>query len=265
MNRLLPALLLVTLLIAACTRVPDTVLPQEEMARLMVDLELADAYATDQRLGTFAADSMRLLLRESVLAKHGVNEAKLDTSMRWYGRNLPELQKVYDRMDSILADSLRALDQLAMQASLEASGDTVSLWPLQKSEVLTNGRQFIVFEIPQDSTWERGDVIEWQFAVHNNARLHPITASIGADYENRSRSIDVQSQRNEKGQSQHIKLLLQLDRQKQACRLFGYIQIPIDSSERVFIDSISLTRTRIVDSEYHQRRYRTKTFNRTHE
>lgn len=265
MKRLLPALMILALIVGACTRVPDTVLPQEQMARLMADLELADAYATDQRLGQFATDSMRLMLRESVLAKHGINEAKLDTSMRWYGRNLPKLQEVYDRVDSILADSLRALDAQALQASIEASGDTIDLWPLQKSMVLTGGQQFLVFELPADSTWQRGDVIEWQFAVHNNAKLHPIAATLGSDYLNRSRTIDTQSQRIEKGQTQRMRLLLQLDRQKQAGSLFGYILIPIDSSERVFIDSIRLNRTRLVEAEYHQRRYRTRPLDRTHE
>lgn len=263
MKRSLPSLLLLALAVGACTRVPDTVLEREEMARLMVDLELADAYASEQLMSSYASDSMRLLLRESVLAKHGVNEAKLDTSMRWYGRNLPKLQEVYDRMDSILADSLRALDMEIQAAMATASGDTIDVWQLPKSIVMTNGQQFVTFEIPCDTTWERGDVVQWDFAVHNNAKSHPITATIGASYCNRAKSIDAQTKKSEHGQN--VSITLQLDRQKQAEHLFGYIQLPIDSTERIFIDSISLKRTRMVENDYHQKRYRTRTYNRTHE
>ncbi|MDE6146021.1 MAG: DUF4296 domain-containing protein, partial [Muribaculaceae bacterium] len=79
LRRLLPLILVAALFAGACSRKPDPVLGEEKMARLIADLELADAYASEQRLRKFDNDSIRLALRESVLAKHNVNEATLDT------------------------------------------------------------------------------------------------------------------------------------------------------------------------------------------
>lgn len=262
MKRLLPLLMPVALLLMACSRTPGPVLGQEAMARLIADLELANAYALEQRLGNFGSDSMRLVLRESVLAKHGVNEARLDTSLRWYGHNLPRLLEVYDRVDSIIADSLARLDIEEKMAQATAAGDSVNIWPKRLSETIGGGTQFLAFEVETDSTWERGDVVEWTFSVHNLMRREQIRATLAADYANPGETFDATSIARELRDDNKINLTLQLDRQKSAKRIFGFIQIPIDSSRRVFIDSISMTRTRLVDEEYHSRRYRTRQLNR---
>lgn len=230
------------------------------MAHLLVDLQLADAQATEQRLHKFDTDSIRRELRESVLAKHHINEATLDTSLHWYGAHLPRLVKVYERADSMLADSLRAIDLEEQLTNTFAAGDSTQLWQLAPSIVM-DGTDFFAFDVPADTTWERGDVIEWQFTLHN-LRREPVSVTFGANYEDRGKTVNTQVINRENRDNNHYSILLQLDRQKSAGRVFGYIQIPLDSGRRVFIDSISLTRTRLIDSEYHSRRYRLKTLGR---
>lgn len=251
--RLLLPMLLLVVLAAGCSR-PGPVLGEEKLARLLVDLELADAYATELRVQKFDTDSMRLDLRESVLAKHGVNEATLDTTLRWYGANLPKLIKVYERADSILADSLRAIDREEQMILAEAAGDSTQVWPLQPS-IPMEGSQFFAFELPLDSTWKRGDVVEWTFALHN-LRAEEVAVTLGANYADRAQTVNAFTVNRQSRDNPHYSLLLQLDRQKQARRVFGYIRVPLDSGRRVFIDSISLVRTRVVDDEYHTRRYK---------
>ena len=255
-------LIVVTLiLISACTRTPAPVLNEERMAHLLVDLQLADAQASEQRLHKFDSDSMRSALRESVLAKHKINEATLDTSLHWYGAHLPQLIKVYERADSMLADSLRAIDAEELMANSFAAGDSTQLWQLAPSIVM-DGNNFFTFEVPADSTWERGDVIEWNFTLHN-VRKEPVSVVFGANYEDRAKTVNAQVINRDNRDQNHYSLLLQLDRQKSAGRVFGYIQIPLDSGRRVFIDSISLIRTQQIESEYNSRRYRIKTVGRT--
>ena len=170
MNRsrtFLPTLIFTTLiLVSACSRTPSPVLNEERMAHLLVDLQLADAQATEQRLHKFDTDSIRRELRESVLAKHHINEATLDTSLHWYGAHLPRLVKVYERADSMLADSLRAIDAEELMANSAAAGDSTQLWHLAPSIVM-EGNNFFAFEVPAASTWARGDVIECPFTLHN--------------------------------------------------------------------------------------------------
>lgn len=259
MKRLLLPLLLLVLLAAGCSR-PGPVLSEEKLARLLVDLELADAYSSEMRMYKFDNDSMRLALRESVLAKHGVNEATLDTSLRWYGANLPQLIKVYERADSILADSLHALDLEERMILAQAAGDSAQVWTLAPSIPL-EGTHFFAFELPLDSAWKRGDVVEWSFALHN-LRREEVSVTLGANYSDRAQSTDAYSITRQGRDNPHYSLLLQLDRQKQARKVFGYIRVPLDSGRKVFIDSIRLVRTRMVDDDYHSRRYRVQSLTR---
>lgn len=260
LRRLLPLILVAALFAGACSRKPDPVLGEEKMARLIADLELADAYASEQRLRKFDNDSIRLALRESVLAKHNVNEATLDTSLRWYGAHLPSLIKIYERADSILSDSLRSIDLEERLALSEAAGDSVRVWPLAPSLALEN-TNFLAFEFDTDSTWERGDVIEWEFAIHN-LRREPVSVTLGAEYMDRGQTVNAQNLTRENRDNNHYSLLLQLDRQKAPKRIFGYVRIPLDSGRKIFLDSITMTRTRMVEEDYHSRRYRLRILGR---
>lgn len=260
-HRLFPLLFFLTLsLLSGCSRVPAPVMKEEKLAHLLVDLQLADAQATEQRLNKFDSDSMRQALRESVLAKHNINEATLDTSLRWYGANLPRLVKVYERADSMLADSLRAIDREEMAANRRAAGDSTHIWALSPS-IAMEGREYLSFEVPVDSTWERGDVVEWSFVIHN-LKQESVSVTLGANYEDRGRTVNAQTISRQNRDLNRYNLTLQLDRQKSAGRIFGFIRVPLDSGRRIFIDSISLTRTRLIDDEYHSRRYRLKIIGR---
>lgn len=263
MNRrglhLLPMLLL-ALLAIGCSRTPSPVLSEEKMARLLVDLELADAFATEQRLQRFHNDTLRLELRESVLAKHHVNEATLDTSLRWYGAHLPRLIKVYERADSILSDSLRAIDLEERLALANAAGDSTNLWT-QPLSIPLEGAHYYSFSVEPDSTWQRGDVIEWNFAAHN-LRKEEVSVTLGAEYLDRAQTIDVYTVTRKQGDNPHYSLLLQLDRNKSPKRVFGYVRVPLDSGRKIFLDSIDLMRTRLIEDDYHSRRYRLRSFTR---
>ncbi len=249
------------LIFAACTRRPEPVLPPEEMAQLLTDLSIADAYASEQSYGLLCSDSLMIEFRRSVLAQHGVNEATLDTSLRWYGSNLPELLKVYDRVDSLLVDSLRALDREAIELKASAAGDSLNVWPLTPSVVM-QGSQFLTFELPLDSSWHRADVVEWKVAVHNGGDL-PVRFVLAADYADRARTTEARTFNLNLRESNHAALTLQLNRDKAATRLYGYVQIPLrDPKRRVFLDSITMVRTRLIDGEYFQRRYRQSTITR---
>ncbi len=256
--KLLPwlAALLLCVMTAACKSRPDTVLDEERMARLMADLELADAMCIDQGLGQFASDSMKMALRSSVLAKHGINEATLDTCLRWYGANLPEYLKVIDRADSILADSMRALERDERLKLMAMAGDSTNVWPLAPSAVFARNQpgDFLAFELEADSTWKRGDIYTLDLALHN-ARS-PLSATLVVDYANRGRTSDAVAMSLYPADKRHLNLKLQLDSNINARRIYGYITLPAAPGERAFADSIKLMRTRLVSNEYNEgRRY----------
>ncbi len=261
----LPLLLLVALCLIACDRTPPMVLGREPMARLLVDLELADGFANERLLDGFSRDSARLALRSSVLAKHQVNEAILDSSLRWYARHLPNYMAVLDRCDSLLADTIRRIDALKADYLASRIGDTASVWPLLPSQVFaqTEPSDFVAFEIPVDSLWQRGDVVRLQLALHN-ARS-PLTATLGVDYLNRNLTTETSTVTLHPGDQNHLELTLQLDSTISAGRIFGYLQLDPKPGERAFADSITLTRTRLLAEHYNDLRYRQSRFRRNND
>lgn len=255
-TKLSPALLLLVAIFAlgACNRRPGIVLDDERMARLLVDLELADAFTTDQRLSAYVADSARLDLRRSVLAKHGVNEARLDSSFRWYGEHLPDYVKVIERADSILADSLRALENEERIALTKAAGDSTDVWPLAPSLLFARNMpsDIVSFEIPADSSWKRGDVLTLTFALHNAQSR--VDATMAVDYANKNRTTDAIYGVVYPGDDARLEMKLQIDSLLSMKRVYGYLQLKPAEGERAFVDSIRLVRTRVVNDDYNRLR-----------
>lgn len=249
---------LTALLLGGCSQTPEMVLGKEKMARLMADMELAEALGMDRRLGEFYTDSSRLELRRAVLAKHKINEAVLDSSLRWYGRNLPEFLDVIDRADTILGDSMRALDEMRQLAATSAAGDSVNLWALAPSAVFarTEASDFVTFTVAVDSTWRRGDVLTLEFALDNATT--PLNATLGVDYANRAGLTETIGDRFYPGDRRRFELTMQLDSNVSAKRVFGYMFLPAAEGERAFVDSIRLVRTRLVPDNYNHLRYRVR-------
>lgn len=241
------------LLLGSCRTTPETVLEEKEMAYLLADLELANAMSENQSLGAFNNDSLRLALRSSVLAKHGINEATLDTCLRWYGAHLPQYMAVIDLADSILSDTLQSFLDHESEILRLAAGDSIDLWPYAPSAVFarTQPSDFVAFEIAADSTWKRGDQFTLYMAADNASE--PITATMAVDYLNRARSTDGISGTLYPGK-RRLEVKLQLDSNMSAQRIYGYIQMTPKQGERAFIDSIQLMRTRVVPVEYNKNR-----------
>lgn len=262
MKRLLPLLLcLLCIVAAACRRTPAPVLGKEKMARLLVDLNLADAMMSDQMTLRYEKlDTGRAQMRRAVLQRHGVSQEQLDTSLTWYGKNLPRLIEVLDRVDSIFADSLRALDHAEHIALQALAGDTLQMWPHAPS-VAVEGTRYLTFEMPVDTAFRRGDVLQWQFVVHNADRL-PLHAVIGVDYANKGRTTDMRRIDLTPRDDKRVDLMLQTDRQRSVKRIWGYVEVDADTTRRVFVDSITLQRTRLIADDYNERRYRIRSLSR---
>lgn len=253
--KLLPFLTAICLIfLSACQTTPDTVLEEKEMAYLLSDLELANALSLNQSTGLFYNDSLRLALRSSTLAKHGINEATLDTCFKWYGAHLPQYMKVIDLADSILSDSLRAFIAKQDELMRIAAGDSLNVWPHAPSAVFaqTQASDFVTFEIEADHTWKRGDLYTLEFAIDNSQS--PIYVTMVVDYANRSRTSDAVTSKLDAKTNRRISLKLQLDSNISAKKVYGYLQLTPQKGERAFIDSIKLMRTRLVGMEYNKHR-----------
>lgn len=161
---------MLTLTFTACDRTPDGVIPRSEMAPLMADIHTAESVVDTERR-VFSSDSMRQVLKQSVLAAHGYDVAAFDSSLMYYGRNIDEYSKLYDDVIEILESRVASAEALAATegsaSSLAAGdmnvsidGDSVDVWALPRSLTFSDASpvEIVPFGIPTDRYWERGDL-----------------------------------------------------------------------------------------------------------
>lgn len=154
-------------LLSQCRRRPDAILTRDEMKAVTKDMVLAQSYI-DSKYGM--PDSVREAYYRSVLEKHGISQAKYDTSLVWYGENLPMLTKIYNQIIEELQQEAVVLDTL-YQDSIRRAGLTYkpleSLWSEPSRVCLSEGDRgyrFIMCEL-NSGTVAGGDTLDFGFKI----------------------------------------------------------------------------------------------------
>ncbi|MDE6826066.1 MAG: DUF4296 domain-containing protein, partial [Paramuribaculum sp.] len=84
------AVILLTALSAVaggCNPAPDGVLSPDEMAEVLADIHIGESVSETERR-VFNNDSIRRVLKQSILMKHGLNSETFDSSLMWYGQHI---------------------------------------------------------------------------------------------------------------------------------------------------------------------------------
>ena len=89
------------MVLCACNKVPSEIIQPDEMALLMADVHTSES-VIELNWDQFRSDSAKQVLKESVYAAHGVSAEQVDSSLAWYGRNIPYYMYVYDNTIAIL-------------------------------------------------------------------------------------------------------------------------------------------------------------------
>lgn len=234
---------------AGCHHVPKSVLQPEEMSQLLADTYTAEAMVDMQRQ-QFFSDSARLAVKQAVLKKHGVNQAMLDSSYRWYAHNPKEYVDMCDRTIEILKGRLNESSARAAKAGVSAPGDSVDLWQ-DVRHVMVSDRtpsRFITFNMQADKNTKPGDVYDWHVKYFNN--MPRARWTLVADYADGG-SEWVEKETSDEGWN-HLRLRTDSTR-KLKC-VYGAIELQPYQGRPIYLDSIRLTRRRI-DRESYQYRY----------
>jgi hypothetical protein len=106
MSKLIGAVLFLTLFTLAACRGKDSHISPEEMAPIVADLHIADAYSgllrdTAQRILGKNYDSLAVWTK-SILTRHHVTQQQFNQSMDWYRDRPVELDSLYARVIPIL-------------------------------------------------------------------------------------------------------------------------------------------------------------------
>ena len=104
MKKLLTALTLFTLLLGCKNRVPEYVIPPNDMVPLLVDMHIADGLLGEAKYRAKIAQLDTTNLYDAILERHGYTRQDLDTSFYYYTTDI-------DRFDAIYNDVLERLNE----------------------------------------------------------------------------------------------------------------------------------------------------------
>lgn len=245
------AVALAVLIPAGCSDRPKDVLSEGDMVDLLVDMELADAYVMGR--SGFSEDSMRRLLHESVLERHGVSNAQMDSSLRWYGANLD----VYAEMQDKIALKLR---RKAAKLSPDMGGADAGLWTLPRMMRVSalSPDDGIVFSL-SPSGLKPGETLELSGVL-----LHPssgVKSLLGVEYTDGTAGYmtrDISS-----GGERRFAAELQTDSLKEVSRIFGTIRATDGKAGQLLIDSLAMQR-RPFDASLYQRIFSQRVYRLPH-
>lgn len=139
------------------------------MEDILVDYHIARAMADDAMGNEGQGRYVQGLYLEAVLKKHGVTKEEFDSSLVYYYTRADRFDAIYKRVAERLEERALVMgaseSDIGKYAALDANGDTANIWADRPNLMLMpvppyNRRSF---EIPADTTYERGDSFLFQF------------------------------------------------------------------------------------------------------
>lgn len=277
-------LFVVALSLLACDKTPRGVLSVNEMADLIVDLQVADAYM-EHNMGDFETDSSKLILKQSIFKKHGITQQEYDSSLVWYAHNMDDYVKAHDKAVGILKQRYDKLDRSAgddkneprfadadrpgggpthnavpdcgptvghrpgmhgHNLSTDVKNDSADLWQGRRSYTLTPGarRGFITFDLPPDANKRSGDRYQLSYKLIRGGNEFKVSLSV--DYTDGTTS-QMARGTNSDG---WVTIDLQSDSTRRVRRIYGYVSYDIKWGQVAYVDSLTLMRTRVNKSNY---------------
>lgn len=237
---------LLVLSFSSCSDRPKGALNEKDMVKLMVDMELAEAYVNTQNNLSY---NDREEIGKRVLEAHGVSEESLDTTLAWYGRNMDEYSTLFDKVDKEIAKRRKKYTEipgleLKVSDNLWIFGDHSVISPL-------GGNDALIFSL-HHPVIEKGEVVKMSFYLPNPTNLKN---TLGVEYTDGTGEATVSNSSRNK-----VNLELHTDSSKVVSRIFGTMQLKDLKGLPLYIDSISLKGEPIDTLEYRAKRRTQKNF-----
>lgn len=221
----------------ACSRRPDDVMSPKDMVSLLSDLYIAEAYASSSP--AYATDdSMKIVLRQGVLADHKTNEKNFTRSLDWYGHNIDELGEIYEDVEAQLEQETKSPTEKKVggSKSSDKEKENGNLWE-EVTRVSISPRtntDRVSFEIDGSKIKKGNNQLVWEFSTPYLPGR--ISAFIGADYTDGTFNHSSRTYTSA-GPAQIIFDLLP---DKNVKRVFGQVTYTPVNRETVFVDSLRL-------------------------
>lgn len=237
-------LLLLVAVSTGCRKTPSHVIPEDKMAEIMADINIGNAIVEAEH-GQYRTDSSRMVLMQSIYARHGVDAAQVDTSLVWYGHNIEKYVKVCEKAEEILTARIdRAEQAVGKSASApqltNLDGDSVNIWTDVATRRIAGSpaSDIQTFNLHSDRNWDRGD--RYTLSAKGINTHGEVAMFIAADYNDGTTEYISAVRPAEDMQ----RLLFVVDSSKIASRIYGSLYYKGSDGEIAYLDSISLVRTR---------------------
>lgn len=217
-----------------CNKRPEGVLSENDMVDLLADIELAEAYY-NTTAGPGSGITREMLI-ESVLQKHGVTHAELDSTMAYYGRNIDDYYALYEKVET-------KLRKRSNEGTDEQTRQEDDIWPYSRfaSFLPNQTSDGIVFSMGADEI-QPGNTLEWAMRLTST---EGVELMLGVDYADGGSSL---IKKNSSG-TRTLQINLQTDTVRQPKRIYGVMKLP-ERARPVWADSI-----RLIKSEYDSMNY----------
>lgn len=244
-----------------CSKTPDGVINEDDMARVLADFAKAEQLIS-QNPELFPDDSSKLLLKQSILKKYDADLAMFDSSLVWYAHNLKVYSQVHDKAIEILEKESNngkavhtatpggnyANNDLNNRAKryFPTSGDSANVWKEPQQWILTNAMRdgYIKFDYTPDDDSRKGDKYALCFKMANFS--NSISMLVAIDYQDGCTSyINRTAQAN--GWTENA---IQGDSSRVIKRIYGFIRYKTRPHGITFIDSTYLLRTHFDRNSY---------------
>ena len=234
-------LLGIFLLSLSCSRKSDLVLSKKEMASLLTDVHKGESLIEINH-NQFSSDSMRRVMKQSVLDAHGVTQQQWDSSLSYYGRNIEQYIELYDIVIEGLEQELKNVNVVSQGSNIqmEVVGDSADTWDQPRLRHFSSRQpsDVLKFSLRRDVNWDRGDVYTWNFKAINGST--PIEWTIAAEYSDGT----MEYKSGTTASSGWTNISFHTDSARTTSSIRGVATLRPSSDESVYIDSISLVRTR---------------------
>ncbi len=167
----------------SCIDRPATVLSEDEMIDLLVDVHRSEGLLDVQSAHNHANEDYQRAVMASVLVKHGVTREQYDSSLMWYAKHLKLFVRVYSHVEEQLEEEHELWKQRMIEArefAISQPGDSVELWTQADYLVLDSRKlsDYRIWNVESDENYRAGDTLKWSFDVDALFRGQILIASI---------------------------------------------------------------------------------------
>ena len=230
-------------LIASCSRTPKNILSDKAFRSVLYDMLVAEALV-ETNYDDYRTSDERERVYQGVFAKHQISQAKYDSSMIWYGKNMDLYLRIYKLViDDINVSITRLGDIKPNPLSGEMSNrDSIDVWINSPQFTFTPKQVFraMTFDIAPERPYSAGSsyvmgLSVWGMPPEQNNKIRLGLRAVQADT-----IIFVNQDITGDG---FYETILKTVATKSVTRLYGYIQL-MDTTDseyhKVYINDIQL-------------------------